>query len=88
LKSSQIILTCNFYFKPRIICTPGRLLHVIKETGLTLNTIEYLVMDEADRLFEMGLSSQIDDLMKKLPSNRQTCLFSATMPTVNHKITI
>ncbi|KAL0478407.1 DEAD-box ATP-dependent RNA helicase [Acrasis kona] len=63
-----------------IICTPGRLLHIISETGLSLKAIEYVVLDEADRLFEMGLGEQVTEIASKLPTPRQTLLFSATMP--------
>jgi ATP-dependent RNA helicase DDX54/DBP10 len=46
----------------------------------SLKTVEYIVFDEADRLFEMGFSEQLHQLLKHLPENRQTCLFSATLP--------
>jgi ATP-dependent RNA helicase DDX54/DBP10 len=64
-----------------LVCTPGRLLHIISETGLSLKAIEYIVFDEADRLFEMGLGEQVMEIVSKLPSTRQTLLFSATMPS-------
>lgn len=63
-----------------IIATPGRLAYLIVQTGMSLKTIEYLVFDEADRLFEMGFAEQLHELLRKLPSSRQTLLFSATMP--------
>lgn len=50
------------------------------EMNLDLKTVEYLVFDEADRLFEMGFSSDIQEIMQKLSENRQTVLFSATLP--------
>lgn len=65
----------------RIIATPGRLLHIMVETGLSLKRVEYVVFDEADRLFEMGLSEQLYQIIDKLPQTRQTLLFSATLPT-------
>ncbi|XP_042365050.1 ATP-dependent RNA helicase DDX54 [Plectropomus leopardus] len=63
-----------------IIGTPGRLMHVIKEMNLKLQNVEYVVFDEADRLFEMGFAEQLQEIIRRLPDNRQTLLFSATLP--------
>ncbi|RNA16152.1 ATP-dependent RNA helicase DDX54 [Brachionus plicatilis] len=64
-----------------IIATPGRFLHICVEMNLKLNSIEYVVFDEADRLFEMGFKEQLNEILTKLPTeNRQTLLFSATLP--------
>jgi ATP-dependent RNA helicase DDX54/DBP10 len=63
-----------------IIATPGRLMHLMIEMSLDLKTIEYVVFDEADRLFEMGFAEQLHEILFKLPESRQTLLFSATMP--------
>ncbi|CAM1299691.1 DDX54 (predicted), partial [Pycnogonum litorale] len=63
-----------------IIATPGRFLHVLVEMDLKLNNIEYVVFDEADRLFEMGFLEQLRETLHRLPDNRQTVLFSATLP--------
>lgn len=65
-----------------IVATPGRLLHVCIEMELKLNNIEYVVFDEADRLFEMGLGDQLTEIIRRLPDTRQTVLFSATLPKV------
>jgi len=65
-----------------IIATPGRLLHHLVEVEMSLNLVEYLVFDEADRLFEMGFSQQIEQIMKRVSENKQTVLMSATMPRV------
>ncbi|XP_018562547.1 ATP-dependent RNA helicase DDX54 [Anoplophora glabripennis] len=65
-----------------IVATPGRFLHVCIEMELKLNSIEYVVLDEADRLFEMGLGEQLTEIVQKLPDTRQTVLFSATLPKV------
>lgn len=62
-----------------IIATPGRLVHCLEETGLKLNTIEIVVYDEADRLYEMGFAEQIKSLTDKMPKSRQSLLFSATI---------
>lgn len=65
-----------------LVVTPGRLLHLVTvETRLSLSRVQFVVLDEADRLFEMGFQEQLEQLMQRLPSNRQTALFSATMPT-------
>ncbi|KAI8913961.1 P-loop containing nucleoside triphosphate hydrolase protein [Powellomyces hirtus] len=63
-----------------LIATPGRLMHLIIEMSLDLKTIEYIVFDEADRLFEMGFAEQLREIMFRLPEARQTLLFSATLP--------
>ena len=63
-----------------IIATPGRFLHLKVEMGLDLHSIQYVVFDEADRLFEMGFAAQLTEILHALPSSRQTLLFSATLP--------
>lgn len=63
-----------------VIATPGRLLHLAVEMNMDLRTVEYVVFDEADRLFEMGFAEQLEELLRRLPSTRQTLLFSATLP--------
>ena len=64
-----------------LIATPGRLLHHIKEAGLSLERVSWLVFDEADRLFELGLADQLHDVLSHCPTTRQALLFSATLPT-------
>ena len=63
-----------------IIATPGRLLTHLKLNALNLNHVAHFVLDEADRMLDMGFSDDIQDVIKYLPKNRQTILFSATMP--------
>ncbi|KAI5295837.1 ATP-dependent RNA helicase dbp10 [Ascosphaera acerosa] len=63
-----------------IIATPGRFLHLKVEMDLDLSSINYVVFDEADRLFEMGFAAQLTEIMHGLPTSRQTLLFSATLP--------
>lgn len=68
--------------QPRVlIATPGRLIDlVITQRRLDLAAVKILVLDEADRMFDMGFAPQIDQLLKVIPKDRQTLLFSATMP--------
>ncbi|XP_043295647.1 ATP-dependent RNA helicase DDX54 isoform X3 [Cervus canadensis] len=63
-----------------IIATPGRLVHVAVEMNLKLQSVEYVVFDEADRLFEMGFAEQLQEIIGRLPGGHQTVLFSATLP--------
>lgn len=65
-----------------IVATPGRFLHVCVEMDLKLTNIEYVVFDEADRLFEMGVGEQLTEIVSRLPDARQTVMFSATLPKV------
>ncbi|KAF6780013.1 hypothetical protein AHF37_00447, partial [Paragonimus kellicotti] len=64
-----------------IIATPGRLLHILMEMNFNLKTIEYVVFDEGDRLFEMGFAEQLSETLHRLPHDRQTLIFSATLPS-------
>ncbi|KLO19427.1 P-loop containing nucleoside triphosphate hydrolase protein [Schizopora paradoxa] len=63
-----------------IVATPGRLLHLIVEMNLDLRSVQYVVFDEADRLFEMGFETALSEIIHRLPASRQTLLFSATLP--------
>jgi ATP-dependent RNA helicase RhlE len=63
-----------------LVATPGRLLDLVQSNALRLNQVEYLVLDEGDRMLDMGFINDIRKIVAKLPSNRQTMLFSATMP--------
>ncbi|KAH8433412.1 ATP-dependent RNA helicase DBP10 [Aspergillus melleus] len=63
-----------------VIATPGRFLHLKVEMDLDLSSVRYVVFDEADRLFEMGFAAQLTEILHGLPHNRQTLLFSATLP--------
>jgi ATP-dependent RNA helicase RhlE len=67
--------------RPRIIiATPGRLLDHLKHNQIRLNDIKILVLDEADRMLDMGFAPQLNQILKTVPKDRQTMLFSATMP--------
>jgi ATP-dependent RNA helicase RhlE len=63
-----------------IVATPGRLLDHMRSSYAALNRIEHLVLDEADRMLDMGFLPEIRRIIAKLPARRQTLLFSATMP--------
>ena len=63
-----------------LVATPGRLLDLMKSNGVRLNQVEVLVLDEADRMLDMGFIHDIRTIVAKLPKERQTLLFSATMP--------
>jgi superfamily II DNA/RNA helicase len=63
-----------------LVATPGRLLDLVQSNALKLNQVEYLVLDEADRMLDMGFINDIRKIVAKLPVRRQTLFFSATMP--------
>ncbi len=63
-----------------IVACPGRLLDHINQGTINLLTVEVLVLDEADRMFDMGFLPDIRKIIRYLPTGRQTLLFSATMP--------
>src|SRR3954467_12578 len=63
-----------------MVATPGRLLDLVQSNGLKLNQVEFLVLDEADRMLDMGFINDIRKIVGKLPIKRQTLFFSATMP--------
>ncbi|MFT6103213.1 MAG: superfamily II DNA/RNA helicase [Candidatus Endobugula sp.] len=62
-----------------LVATPGRLLDLAHQRALHFDELEVLVLDEADRMVDMGFSSDIDKIIDRLPENRQNLLFSATM---------
>lgn len=62
-----------------VVGTPGRVMDHIKKGTLTLSKINYVVIDEADRMLDMGFACQVEAIMKELPGERMTMLFSATM---------
>jgi len=63
-----------------IVATPGRLLDHIQRRNTDLHDVEMLVLDEADRMLDMGFSPEINRILKMLPKRRQSMLFSATIP--------
>ena len=63
-----------------IIATPGRLLDLVIQGHINLQHIQYLVLDEADRMLDMGFINDIKKILSRIPAQRQTVFFSATMP--------
>ena len=63
-----------------LVATPGRLLDLITQGYISLKTLDFFVLDEADRMLDMGFSDAIDDVIRFAPASRQTLLFSATWP--------
>lgn len=63
-----------------LVATPGRLLDLIQQRHAKMNRIEILVLDEADRMFDMGFLPDVRRIIKAVPAERQTMLFSATFP--------
>lgn len=69
-----------------LIATPGRLLDHLRQGSLTLQQLNVLVFDEADRMLDMGFMDEIQAVLKQVPSNRQTLLFSATLDDAIFKL--
>ena len=69
-----------------ITATPGRFLDLMGRGKAKLNTIQVLVLDEADRMLDMGFRPQIESILREIPRKRQTMLFSATMPNGVHDL--
>ncbi|MDP3919275.1 MAG: DEAD/DEAH box helicase [Candidatus Omnitrophota bacterium] len=63
-----------------IIATPGRLIDHLQQKTCTLKHFNILVLDEADRMLDMGFAPQVEQVLRQMPRDRQTMLFSATMP--------
>lgn len=63
-----------------LVATPGRLLDLYKQGFINLNNLHQLVLDEADQMLDMGFINDVKKIVKLTPDNRQTLLFSATMP--------
>ncbi|MGM5484164.1 MAG: DEAD/DEAH box helicase [Nanobdellota archaeon] len=69
-----------------VIATPGRLKDHIQRKSINLSNVKMLVLDEADRMLDMGFIEDIEDIIKKCPKNRQTLFFSATLPPIIQKL--
>lgn len=64
-----------------VVGTPGRIIDLINGNTLKLSEVQYLVLDEADQMLAVGFEEDVEVILEKLPSQRQSMLFSATMPT-------
>ena len=69
-----------------VVATPGRLLDFMESRKVRLNRVSYLVLDEADRMLDMGFEPQIRKIIAKTRPDRQTLMFSATWPKEVHKL--
>ncbi|HEX6693175.1 MAG TPA: DEAD/DEAH box helicase, partial [Longimicrobiales bacterium] len=69
-----------------IVATPGRALDHIRRGTLPLGSIQFVVLDEADEMLDMGFAEDIETILQEVPQDRQTVLFSATMPPRLHRI--
>ncbi|KAG2693309.1 hypothetical protein I3843_08G085800 [Carya illinoinensis] len=69
-----------------VVATPGRLIDMIKMKALTMLRATYLVLDEADRMFDLGFEPQVRSIVGQIRPDRQTLLFSATMPRKVEKL--
>ena len=69
-----------------IVCTPGRMIAHIGMGYVNLKQLKFLVLDEADRMLDMGFQDDIERIIAELPAKRQTLLFSATMPDKIRKL--
>ncbi|XP_031100510.1 DEAD-box ATP-dependent RNA helicase 24 [Ipomoea triloba] len=69
-----------------VVATPGRLIDMIKMKAVTMTRATYLVLDEADRMFDLGFEPQIRSIVGQIRPDRQTLLFSATMPRKVEKL--
>merc|ERR1712060_314993 len=69
-----------------VVATPGRLMDLMNDGAVKLNNVNFLVLDEADRMLDMGFEPQMDKIMEQIPAARQTLLFSATWPKAVQKL--
>ncbi|XP_042403119.1 DEAD-box ATP-dependent RNA helicase 14-like isoform X1 [Zingiber officinale] len=98
-RSSRILSTCVYGGAPKgpqlrdldrgvdiIVATPGRLNDILEMKRVSLRQVSYLVLDEADRMLDMGFEPQIRKIVKEVPHRRQTLMFTATWPKEVRKI--
>jgi len=70
-----------------LVATPGRLIDMIQQKAIDLSTVETIILDEADQMLDIGFLPAIKQILELLPEERQTMLFSATMPKEIRKLT-
>ncbi|CAL4965560.1 unnamed protein product [Urochloa decumbens] len=98
-KSSRISSTCLYGGAPKgpqlreldrgadiVVATPGRLNDILEMNRVSLRQVSYLVLDEADRMLDMGFEPQIRKIVKQIPPRRQTLMYTATWPKEVRKI--
>ncbi|RWW72532.1 hypothetical protein BHE74_00019660 [Ensete ventricosum] len=98
-RSSKILCTCLYGGAPKgpqlrdldrgvdvVVATPGRLNDILEMKRVSLRQVSYLVLDEADRMLDMGFEPQIRKIVKEVPHRRQTLMFTATWPKEVRKI--
>ncbi len=69
----------NMYGTEILIATPGRLLDLIEQKALSIKALEYLIIDEADKMFQLGFEEEMNQILAMVPAKKQTILFSATL---------
>jgi len=69
----------NIYGTEIVVATPGRLLDLVDKNSISLSSLKVLVLDEADKILNLGFKEEVDEILSKLPRKRQNILFSATM---------